>query len=79
MHNWHSIEHETAFRRQEWERIAAADARAALANPATAPRRAFPRLHRQGLPWHRLSLNGVVIAVQSLVRRSPGCSAAPGD
>ena len=27
MQNWHAIETETAYRRQEWERTAAADAR----------------------------------------------------
>ena len=34
MHNYHAIETEAAFRQQEWERAAAADARAARAVPA---------------------------------------------
>jgi hypothetical protein len=31
MHNWYGIETEAEFRRQEWQRLAEADARAALA------------------------------------------------
>jgi hypothetical protein len=30
MHNWYGIETEAEFRRQEWQRLAEADARAAL-------------------------------------------------
>ena len=77
MQNWHAIETETAFRRQEWERAAVAEARAALARSApTAPRRRwFSRLLVPGLPWDRLSLPRLAIAA----RRSPTCSAAPGD
>ena len=81
MQNWHAIETETAFRRQEWERTAAADARAALAHTASAVprRRSFPRLLVPGLPWDRLSLARFAIAARNVVLRSPGCTAAPGD
>jgi hypothetical protein len=38
MHNWHAIETEAAFRRQEWERAVAAYARE---EQARSPRRRF--------------------------------------
>jgi hypothetical protein len=81
MQNWHEIESEAAFRRQEWERTAAADARAALANHTSAAprRRSFPRVFTSGLPWDRLTLFRFVIVARSLVRHTPGCTAASGD
>ena len=74
MQNWHAIETETAYRRQEWERAAAADARAALAHTAPTPSRRgwFPRLPVPGLPWDSLSLTRFAIAA----RRSPSCDRA---
>ncbi len=77
MYNWHAIETETAFRRQEWERNAAAEALAALATSVpTAPRRGWlPRLPLLGLPWNRLSLPRFAMAAG----RSPDCAASPGD
>lgn len=48
MHNFHAIEVEAEMRRQEWERAAATDARAALAaSTSVAARR--PKLPRVSL------------------------------
>jgi hypothetical protein len=77
MQNWYAIETETTFRRQEWERAAVADARAALASSApTAPRHGWlSRLLVLGLPWNRLNLPRFAMAAG----RSPDCAASPGD
>jgi len=76
MQNWHAIETETAFRRQEWERAAAAETRAALAISApTAPRRGWvPRLFAPILAWDRLRLPRFAITA-----RNPTCATSPGD
>lgn len=49
MHNWYAIENEAAFRRQEWEREVAADARAAAA------RAARPRFRLGAIPHGALA------------------------
>jgi hypothetical protein len=51
MHNWHSVEAEAEFRRLEWERMASADARAALA--------ATERVWPSWLQLPRLSFSGL--------------------
>ena len=45
MNNWYAIECEAEFRRREWQRAVAADARAALAQAGNGRK-----------PWPRLSL-----------------------
>jgi hypothetical protein len=45
MHNWYGIETEVEFRRQEWQRAIAADARAAQALDGRAGRRIFRLPH----------------------------------
>ena len=49
MHNWYAIESEAAFRRDEWQRAVAADARAAQARPVSVTWR-WPRFPRLALP-----------------------------
>ncbi len=55
MHNWYSIESESAHRRMEWERAVAAEARVAqIVNRAAGPR--WPRLPHLSLGAFRQKL-----------------------
>jgi hypothetical protein len=57
MHDWYAIESEAAFRRQEWERAVAREARAAQAVAQT--RRRWPRL--PSLSLFGMKLNRIVV------------------
>jgi hypothetical protein len=71
MHNWHAIENEAEFRRQEWERTAAADARAALACPERPKLRwlRLPKLSLPGLSLQRLAAPGLSLPAPAAPRR----------
>lgn len=72
MHNWYAVETEAEFRRQEWERAIAADARAALASTE--------RVWPSWLHIPRLSLTGFKrLATPRWSFASPGASRQTAD
>jgi hypothetical protein len=75
MHNWHAIESEADYRRLEWQRAVAADARAAVAQMACKERRRS---------WSSLKLKQLVVPAVSLLtsftsRRNTSTSYATGQ
>ena len=71
MHNFFTIETEAEARRQEFERMAAADARAAAASRTSPIRRWLPRLTGASVPVSSQSLPSTPIGGLLEPRRVP--------